>query len=446
MGFYPIQEAYYGKTPGIMECYEAFSKFRSKYVTQTGMRYRPTINRDDDLIEFNRCMEREFGFSNFELYVINSTQMNAYTRYITSAHFEHPKQALRKTKEGIKYDPSAKLTCIVSIYTGLLLRPEFTDGEVFAIILHEIGHNFQEALSDNITALTVSGWVMAYIWAIVSLVLGDPSGIRDLLKDNLFGKLIKSIHTLAAKISRDKGMLGGVIGYFSTFGHVIKDAFESIGQAITGLVPFSGLALAISQLPSRFFALIFNKPMAASRIMGEYSADSFPVMYGFGPEMASGLAKMGNARGTLGFADAAVENSFLNTYYQFNMLPAYVILGLFDEHPTTLARVKGVLEKSIHELESEDIDPKLKKQLLAEAKKTQDTFNDIYEKAQKMDKSQKQVLYNAVSAWIYNQTGSDAKQWAKDMFDLHADADKNIKNASVYDDRPSIPISRVKLI
>ena len=442
MGFYPIQEAYFGKTPGIMKCYNAFSKFRSKYVGL--MSYRPTINTDDDLINFNRAMEEEFGFSLFELYVINSTQMNAYTRYITATHFENPKAALRRTKTGIKYAPEAKLTCIVSIYTGLLLRPEFTDAEVFAIILHEVGHNFQEALSDSITALTVGGTVMNYLLAILNMLFGSYDTLVVLLKDQFFGQLVKTINILGAKLSRDKGAIGAVVGWCSTFKNAISDTVSTLGQAAAGLIPFTGLLAALQQLPSLAINRLINPSMAAARITGEYSADSFPVMYGFGAEMASGLQKMGNARGTLGFADKAIENSFLNSYYQFNLLPLYVVTGIFDEHPTTLARVKNIVEKSVHELKSQEIDPKLKKQLLAEAKQCQDTFNDIYDKAQHMDKSQKQVFYNAFNVWIHDMTGSDAKQWAKDMFDLHADADRNISNAPLYDSK-KLPINMITL-
>ena len=58
----PINEVYFGQTPGIMRCFEAFSAWRSKYTTDSRLYMMNTAAEKDPLLgKFITEMEREFG-------------------------------------------------------------------------------------------------------------------------------------------------------------------------------------------------------------------------------------------------------------------------------------------------------------------------------------------------------------------------------------------------
>jgi len=393
MALYPIHEAYFGKTPEILALADQFSKFRRKYVTGSIFKYSPTINTDEDLIKFNRMMEDTFGFQVFELYIINSTQVNAYTHGMTETRFEKVSKALIRTKDGIKYDTKYGFCCLTCIYTGLLLNNEYTDDEIFAIILHEIGHNFQESLVKDIKDLNILSYVFSFITAIINAFKGDFNELVKLTGDSLVGRYIKNIRAAGAKFTRNKGAASSIINYFATFKNVLSDTFLSVGQVLIGLVPFSGLLLSLIDLPTRIINTVFNLPRHVSNVAGEYLADSFAVMYGYGPETASAQRKINNA--TTGFADEAVQKTkVLNAIYQFNLVPILATASMFDEHPSSLARVKNTVDSLEKELQNENLDPKMKKKIIEDAKKCKKEFDEFYKQASSLNPEQKKVIYN----------------------------------------------------
>lgn len=44
------------------------------------------------------------------------------------------------------------------VFSGIIFNDEFTTPEVMAIILHEIGHNFQAAISRKMEYYVIHSW------------------------------------------------------------------------------------------------------------------------------------------------------------------------------------------------------------------------------------------------------------------------------------------------
>jgi hypothetical protein len=59
-----LNETYFGRTPGITRCYNAFCDFRDKYASASFLRGIKNIDcdHDKDLRRFVFEMERQFGF------------------------------------------------------------------------------------------------------------------------------------------------------------------------------------------------------------------------------------------------------------------------------------------------------------------------------------------------------------------------------------------------
>ena len=73
----PINEVYFGKTPELQKIENQLGKFRSKYMENYIK--TPLINKDPDLLKYNRMMEEYFGFGIFSLSIIEIPKVNAYT-------------------------------------------------------------------------------------------------------------------------------------------------------------------------------------------------------------------------------------------------------------------------------------------------------------------------------------------------------------------------------
>ena len=78
-----------------------------------------------------------------------------------------------------KFKKEAGYAAIVCIYAGLIFNPNYSTEEIMAIIMHEIGHNFQEAISG------VNLWFTSFgkVADIVKLI----AGIMNAMKEDVFG-------------------------------------------------------------------------------------------------------------------------------------------------------------------------------------------------------------------------------------------------------------------
>ena len=68
-----LNEVYFGETPGITRCFQAFCEFRNKYITKriifTG---NPNADKDKDLQRFVQEIEREFGLYSYSIVIVSS--------------------------------------------------------------------------------------------------------------------------------------------------------------------------------------------------------------------------------------------------------------------------------------------------------------------------------------------------------------------------------------
>ena len=145
-----LEEAYYGEKP-VQEAFWAFSNFRDKYIGKSVLSITAAAT-DKDIIKFNRAMESAFGFYRFSLDIDGSTLLNAFTfpiggRRKAGSAKEHI--GISKSGNGVRFDTSSKMVAITIITWGLLSDANITNREAFAVILHEVGHNFSSALLEG---------------------------------------------------------------------------------------------------------------------------------------------------------------------------------------------------------------------------------------------------------------------------------------------------------
>ena len=156
-----IQELYVGETEFISRLIEEVSKAREPYV---GKMKKP-IKGNKDFIKIGDMIAEEFGFHSVTFMVPYDTSMNAFTHPITmniddSITEKKPKFLNGK---GLYYNPEVgKLCIIVAVTAGCWFNPDFSDREIVASILHEIGHSFVTQSKRMIDIVETNRLTIAY--------------------------------------------------------------------------------------------------------------------------------------------------------------------------------------------------------------------------------------------------------------------------------------------
>lgn len=175
-----VNEAYFGRTPGITRCFNAFCDFRDQYVGHgfiNSIRHID-IDHDKNLKLFCKEMEREFGLDSFSFIVKNDPTVNMATYPIYFKSNRRPKDNVEVTKYGYKFKKDIEMSIIIISYTGLLLDEKYSNEQVFATVLHEVGHNFQEYLNGNVHSLTSGIAIIQIINDLILLLSGNPDVLK----------------------------------------------------------------------------------------------------------------------------------------------------------------------------------------------------------------------------------------------------------------------------
>lgn len=408
MGYYdlrprvPLNEAYFGETPGIQKVQRALTVFRSKF---KAVKYGHNIwsyNTSKELRELCHAVEDEFGFEMCSIAIFPSTYENAFTvplGYKFDVGNTRNKLVVNK-RNGFKYDKKAGYAINLNFTSALILDEYYTDREVMAIMLHEIGHNFGSSVNKHIGALTYVAkalFCVSWIYSIIaSIVLANPVAAQNnvMLGFSLFNSIEKILSHID-RFLKDKlpmfvnciTFLDNIIGFFTSA------IAEFIDLAAIGNIPMIISALPVimvNAIINNLATLATSPTSLVSLILGyqdEKFSDMFPSMYGYGPDLVSALDKMHTSGHTWVNREFIYKNlSVFGAILDLVSLPVAIVLSPFDPHPNWGMRTKSVLDTLEREY-SEIDDPRLKARLKKEIKQINDN-------ALLLDKQQQKMLSN----------------------------------------------------
>lgn len=425
-------EVYYGENDNIKQMQKCISNFRKELRENWTL---ARLNTHPEIRKFNRLAEKEFGFKSFQLYISPKRIYNAYTLPIfinfKTLSRDNTMSNLIVSKNGYKFKPEANYTAYVCIFRAMLVDQRFTDREIMAIILHEIGHNFQAAISDKQASLSQAN-VMLFIVLIIFELMNFKTlfqGIKDLLLapfilTNAYRQILKTIDDI-------------LYDNFKSFYHVV-DAFRAtlgaIAYPFNKVLDWIQLIPRYAQLPANLLlklnpiSLIIT--FAAGRFRGEKIADNFVTIYGYGPEIASATTKLDSGDEILQEIHIPLASPLVGLIEStYN-----VLMRLPDEHPAAITRVKDQSDYLKKELEKEDLDPKFKKEIMNQIK-------DIDKQVEKLTKinykgamSDYGISIHFYQLMLYKIFGGDPMdlfyRWTKD--DIHQDIE-DVYNRKLYE-------------
>ena len=436
-GFDILEELYVGETDFIARLIEEVSKARAPYV---GKMKKP-IKGNKDFIKIGDMLAEEFGFYAVTFSVPFDQSTNAFTFPITmniDQTIIGKKPKFIKDR-GLRYDENVtgRMCIMVAVTAGVWFNSEFSDREVVAAILHEIGHSFVTQSERTIDIIEANRLSLAYnlIYKIIYDLLNPigwaslPQDISTLANASSKGKEIKN--KVARELANNPLFTGfnGVSGVMEWLGGVFSRILNEVMMLFTGAanlisIPFVALGKILS---------FFNKPAYAIARSQEYLSDSFASMYGLGPEISSFLVKIKYSSKTSGtLTQRVLENiPVIGALHQSLSIPVLLLADSINTHPSTISRIDKILDELDKELKNSDLSPKTKEAVKKNIK-------DLERIKQEALAPQKNKKYNAEMVkrmWFafLADKGTEPDSYEKYYTDLKT-RDNYVKSESVVDE------------
>lgn len=373
-----LDEAYAGETQFIKDFIELISKARAPYV---GKMKKP-IKGNKDFIKIGEMLADEFGFYSVDFSVPFDLSMNAFTYPITMSidkSIVDVKPKFIKDK-GFKYDQISKMCIIVAVTAGVWFNEKFTDREIVAAILHEIGHSFvlqSERMVDIIEANRLSIAYSVINQIIIHLATlqfyNIPSDIKLLMNTSNRGREI--INKVNKELANNPlfAPLNGISTVFNYLSTSVMQVFREI-LSLTMANKILSLPFAVI---NKIFS-VFSKPAIAASRSQEYLSDSFATTYGLGPEITSFLMKIEFDPGAYGIYTEKLISKIpiLGALHKSLDIPVLLLSNSISTHPSTPARINKILEELNKELKDSDLSPKTKQAVKENIKQLEKIKNE----------------------------------------------------------------------
>ena len=414
-----VQEAYFGKSKNLMEAERLIGQIRKKMIAKTiAQKAKRTIdalaiNKSKENLALQKVLEAEFGFGEMVIHWDGAPVANAFSAdrgilLILTDSF--PK--LPVNQNGRYYDSDHGYMCVVNLYAGLF-DEGLTDEEIMAVLLHEIGHNFQCTPMVNLCSLT--DWVWGPLRIVAGIHMGAPSKnflidiyryvaglsevmagfsdivlmfIRQHLSEELKAELDEADEWISEHKEKYRKMWEKILKNVEKNNQILKrrkDVYLS-GPILNLLWNLLTKALTFA-LCGPYTAVSWAEEFynAQTGYSGEVFADSFASTYGYGAATVSLHKKFENMNYKSQFTAAENSHCVANQYI---ILMMYMMQMICDCHPTSQTRMKNQINKLKRELNSGDVPDSLKVKVAKDLQNAEAIYNQYLQ----MDESQKHLV------------------------------------------------------
>lgn len=377
-----LNEVYVGRLPEIEEMLQDVHDIRAEYKEKGNVSILKSVKR------FEKHVEDMWGFNAFLFDIYIDDVPNACTWCVGSCVNVDTKYAIEFTNKGYRFSPRSNVAATSKIATALLADESISDEEILAIILHEIGHSFVER-AEKVNTLMMAYRRTYLSNAIFNIVLGiclfNPFIVIQSV--NAAVRLNTQMNTILTKLSKITKNIPVLRHVSMTTEQAKAFISKKINDYFT-LLSRRGMDSAyIRQLEKtkEKYEEIIKKtkgdPYADGLAMGrsnERLSDDFANMYGFGPQLATGLIKMGNPYKYGVLADQEVTD--IQKKADDLIMQIYAII---DVHPGHVDRVFAMVDALEQDYKQLKVDPKTKAAMKADLDALKAIVEDL-KKTQKL--------------------------------------------------------------
>lgn len=396
-----LNEVYIGKQ-AVAPLQKQLSIVRARFRDRP---FNQSCNQDTEILKFNRLVEKQFGYNVFTLNISPDLTMNASAIpvewYMNDDEKRKLVASLSSSKNGFKFDSSkfGYMSAMCSINLGVLNAKNITDEEILAVILHEIGHTFFQAITAKESVSTKAVTLISSLKKINKMIInkissGEYVSTEDIVKD------IERNFKNAAKI-----ILNNVI-----------------------VKPYNFLRANITKLFKKE-AMSDNMSKKMIDYTDEKLADTFAAMYGYGVELHTALAKFDDdyysqkpqSRNTI-IVYFTVYKMYVENLFEF-------MHDAEDEHPGSITRIKISMDYLKKEISREGIDPKMKSRMIEQLDQLNKIIDDYINFPK--DKDNMRIIRTYYTL-LYKKFGGDRREKLADNDALFDYVDTRYKK--VYKD------------
>lgn len=284
------------------------------------------------------------------------------------------------------YDERHELRVYINTDQTLFTEAGLSSEEMLAVLLHEVGHNF------DYSVWTLVGQWYSVIEDIVDIITAPTS------KQGLSNAINLTIKLGAQEFG------GGVVQALMNLDDMIMNVIPPIGMIMRSIqrvgfnvlkliqAVLSPLSIAVN-VPIKLAMSPFRYLSNTSMRKGEIYSDSFAAVYGYGPEQMAALEKM-----SVYLYQTSNEDTFLAPFYDLMMLQADIVNTLSGGHGSTQQRALRMMDKLDHDLEASGLTSADKAAIRAE----KDRFVTMYNKFLNADTGVKSSMTSSFRRMIDN--------------------------------------------
>lgn len=432
-----LNEAYFGRTANIEKMIKQIHVIREKagvvYGSINYQKYNVAMNTWPEVIEFNRLVEEEFGFKTAGLTFMQDARLNAHTLSLSIAMdsymSKNPKSMVQSTKTGFRYRKDAEYALAMYITTGLFLDNNFSDEEIMAVLLHEIGHNFSTAMSGELGGLVLIKSMINFIYILRDVIFRQRfERIPEIISgENWFKNLDNTLdkHTRRFTIFKITKVLADVINMVINF---VNTSYSDLIFILSGLNPGVSISLALLQTTA-YPAKLLNMLLGGTE--DEKFADAFPAMYGLGAEQASALAKMHTGSKGFPIHDMIFNTPGIGHMANLIQFPVIFMATLIDEHPNLNQRFRMEIEYMENELKNTNMDPKLKSEIKRQLVQLKKDFKEYCDIETLKENEDPHILQRQYEDWLYRKVNGGIKDKYWKNSDIFAKIDRTRKRSDI---------------
>lgn len=401
-----LDEAYYGRKP-IIPIQRAMDPIWMKVHRDPSFR----VQGSKEAFELERAVKKVFGFNRVSIYwrfIDTQTRAPVYINYrtgeidplhtghilggyekyfwpvqvinigthgyLTGGHLINPVKGNKPgTNDNGFYDSNHERAAVICIDQYEIDQFGLTSEEMVAVLLHEIGHIF-----DNTLWRVIDPWFTFADNFIKWLIETSPVVIDELLQF-LFNQGIGfSYRVLAEFIPKEivellfqwDDILMNIIPPIGNFARMFNNNFRKVSNFFRAfLYPIQ----QISRLPKIYMFIPLIKLFSLPTKKAETFADSFATQYGYGAELGTGLEKM--SKYTKSPGDDIEKNFPVIVPFCDIANLTYELVIMMDGHENEQQRFKRTLATLDYDLSKANLTQEDRAEILKERERILDTYN-----------------------------------------------------------------------
>lgn len=346
-------EAYSGKTKTLLKIEKLLDDMSNRMKVDPDADYTNSFENK----QICNLFKEQFGFKNVYIIWRRTPRMapNAFTLISVNVLWRDKGKFYDKNKKNF-YDKHHKHTVYIEISQSMARDMDLSGAEYLAIILHEIGHNFDA--SPYMVISVIFNWIKLLSQIIIRTVIIDPE-----TQERMIVKRINPQAILSMVLSTNPGK--AVYGTIQHAFELIKDAFKPIKRFMSFLrMVSSEFIKAIIKITTPILivpqTLIYGILSPVYHLMTvptrktEIFADSFALYYGYGVELSKALDKLTDGLMTRNSKGKVVELTGINRLLtDIAMTQYYLTLVLIGadhgSNETRLLTNMKIIEKELNE-------------------------------------------------------------------------------------------------